>query len=71
VTYRQQGAITATCLLFFTLNFISVAAISYGLLLFSIEQKRRALARLEKYRQQMQAANGAAENLLRGPVIFI
>jgi len=69
--YRQQGAITATSLLFFTLNFLSVAAISYGLLLFSIEQKRRALARLEKYRQQMQAANGAAENLLRGPVIFI
>lgn len=70
-TYRQFGTLAPTSLLFFTLNFISVAAISYGLLLFSIEQKRRALIRLEKSRQQLQAANGAAENLLRGPVIFI
>ena len=61
----------STSLLFFTLNFISFAAISYGLLLFSIQQKRRAIERLIKSRQQLQAANEAAENLLRGPVIFI
>lgn len=70
-TYRQLGTLAPTSLLFFTLNFISVAAISYGLLLFSIEQKRRALIRLAKSRHQLELANGAAENLLRGPVIFI
>jgi hypothetical protein len=58
-------------LLFFTLNFICVAAISYGLLLFSIEQRRKAQERLEKSRKQLQVANDAAENLLRGPIMFI
>lgn len=58
-------------LLFFTLNFLSVAAISYGLLLFSIEQKRRIQERLEKSRCQLQIANDAAQDLLRGPIMFI
>jgi len=58
-------------LLFFTLNFICVAAISYALLLYSIEQKRKIQERMELARQQLQVANDAAENLVRGPVIFI
>jgi adenylate cyclase len=58
-------------LLFFTLNFICVAAISYALLLYSIEERRRAQERMELARQQLQVANDAAENLVRGPVIFI
>lgn len=49
----------------------SVAAISYALLLFSIEQKRRAQERLEKSRQQLQVASEAAENLLHGPIMFM
>lgn len=58
-------------LLFFTLNFISVAAISYALLLYSIEQKRLMQERLEQQRRQLAAASEAADNLMRGPVIFI
>lgn len=68
---QQQAVPQRISLLFFTLNFISVAAVSYGLLLYSIHQKRLALERLEKSRQQLQAANQAAENLISGPVIFI
>jgi hypothetical protein len=70
-TLRQLGVLAPTSLLFFTLNFISVAAISYGLLLFSIEQKRRALERLEKSRLQLQVTNEAAKTLMQGPFIFI
>lgn len=58
-------------LLFFTLNFICVAAISYSLLLYSIEQRRKAQERMELARQQLQVANEAAADLVRGPVIFI
>lgn len=58
-------------LLFFTLNFICVAAISYSLLLYSIDQKRKIQERMELARQQLQTANDAAEKLIRGPVIFI
>lgn len=58
-------------LLFFTLNFICVATISYALLLYSIEQKRKIQERMELARRQLQVANEAAENLVRGPVIFI
>ena len=48
-----------------------MAAISYSLLLYSIEQKRKIQERMELARQQLQNANDAAENLIRGPVIFI
>ncbi|MFY9328820.1 MAG: hypothetical protein WAO76_12525 [Georgfuchsia sp.] len=71
LTLKQSAVPVRTILLFFTLNFISVAGISYALLLFSIEQRRRAQERLEKARQQLEVANEAAKNLLRGPVIFI
>jgi adenylate cyclase len=68
----QQPIIpTRTSLLFFTLNFISIAAISYALLLFFIEQKRRAQERLEKARQQLNIANKGAENLVNGPIIHL
>ncbi len=68
-----QKSVTALriSLLFFTLNFISVAAISYALLLYSIEQKRLMQERLEQSRRQLEAASEAADNLMRGPVIFI
>jgi adenylate cyclase len=69
--FQQLGVLVSTSLLFFTLNFISVAAISYGLLLFSIEQKRHALLQLEKSRMQLQASNEAAAILVSGPFIFI
>jgi hypothetical protein len=68
----QKSVITLRIsLLFFTLNFISVAAISYALLLYSIEQKRLMQERLEQQRRQLVAASEAADNLMRGPVIFI
>ena len=67
----KPGVPVSASLLFFTLNFISFAVVCFGLLLFSIEQKRRAVERLIKSRQQLQAANEAAENLIRGPVMFI
>lgn len=70
----QQKSVIASLrisLLFFTLNFISVAAISYALLLYSIEQKRLMQERLEQSRRQLEAASEAADNLMRGPVIFI
>lgn len=68
---RQPLVPVRASLLFFTLNFICVATISYALLLYSIEQKRRIQERMEQARRQLQAANDAAENLIRGPVIFI
>ena len=68
----QQSVVPVRAsLLFFTLNFICVAAISYSLLLYSIEQKRKIQERMELARQQLKIANDAAENLIRGPVIFI
>jgi hypothetical protein len=68
---QKSIAALRTSLFFFTLNFISVAAISYALLLYSIEQKRLMQERLEQSRRQLAAASEAADNLMRGPVIFI
>ena len=71
VLQKSVIASLRTSLFFFTLNFISVAAISYALLLYSIEQKRLMQERLEQQRRQLAAASEAADNLMRGPVIFI
>ena len=71
VAVQKSIAAMRTSLFFFTLNCISVAAISYALLLFSIEQKRLMQERLEQSRRALEAASEAADNLMRGPVIFI
>ena len=71
VVVQKSMAALRISLVFFTLNFISVAAISYALLLYSIEQKRLMQERLEQSRRQLEAASEAADNLMRGPVIFI
>lgn len=71
VVLQKSVAALRTSLLFFTLNFISVAAVSYALLLYSIEQKRLMQERLEQSRRQLEAASEAADNLMRGPVMFI
>lgn len=56
-------------LLFFTLNIIAVASISYALLLFSIEQKRRAQERLAQSEKQVSIAQDAADNLFVTPLV--
>lgn len=69
-TLLQKSIVpTRTSLLFFTLNFIAVASISFGLLHFSIEQKRRAQERLERSRKQVQIAKNAADKLFMAPFV--
>ncbi len=60
---------TRTTLLFLTLNFIAVATISYALLRFAIEQRRRAQERLEQSRKQVQMAKNAADTFFATPLI--
>jgi hypothetical protein len=60
---------TRTTLLFMTLNFIAVATISYALLRFAIEQRRRAQERLEQSRKQVQMAKNAADTFFATPLI--
>jgi hypothetical protein len=52
-----------------TLNFIAVATISYALLRFAIEQRRRAQERLEQSRKQVQMAKNAADTFFATPLI--
>lgn len=59
----------STSLIFFTLNIIAVASISYALLLFSIEQKRRAQERLAQSEKQVSIAQDAADNLFVTPLV--
>lgn len=66
----KRSAVPASAsLLFFTLNIIAVASISYALLLFSIEQKRRAQARLEESEKQVSIAQDAADKLFVKPLV--
>lgn len=67
--FQKSIVSTRTSLLFFTLNFIAVATISYALLHFFIEQKRRAQERLEQSRKQLRIAQDAADNLFLVPLI--
>jgi hypothetical protein len=60
---------SSASLLFFTLNIIAVASISYALLHFSIEQKRRAQERLEKSEKQVSMAKDAADQLFDSPIV--
>jgi hypothetical protein len=60
---------TSTSLLFFTLNFVGVATVAFALLLFFIEQKRRAQERLEKSRKQVQTAKEAADYIFISPFV--
>jgi adenylate cyclase len=58
-----------TSLIFFTLNFLGVATISYALLHFFIEQKRKIQQRLEQSREQVRIAKDAANHLFVTPFV--
>ncbi len=58
-----------TTLVFFTLNFLGVATISYVLLHYFIEQKRKIEKRLAESRQQVRIAQDAAEHLFITPFV--
>jgi class 3 adenylate cyclase len=61
----QKNAVPVrTTLVFFTLNFISVATIIYMLLRFSIEQKRKTQKSLEEAHKQIQIEQERSEKLL-------
>jgi hypothetical protein len=59
----------STSLLFFTLNFVGVASVAFALLVYFIEQKRRAQERLEKSRKQVQTAKEAADYIFISPFV--
>jgi hypothetical protein len=56
-------------LVFFTLNFLGVATISYVLLHYFIELKRKIEKRLEESREQVRIAQDAADHLFITPFV--
>lgn len=60
---------TRISLVFFTLNILAVAGISYALLRFSIEQKLRIQEQLAQSRKQVMQARDAADQLFIRPII--
>ena len=66
----QRSVVPASAsLLFFTLNIIAIAAISYALLHFSIEQKRRAQERLAQSQKKVSMAKDAADQFFDSPMV--
>jgi adenylate cyclase len=59
----------STSLLFFTLNFVGVASVAFALLVYFIEQKRKAQERLERSRRQVQTAKEAADYIFISPFV--
>lgn len=56
-------------LVFFALNFVAVASITYSLLLFAIEQRRTLQRNLDESREQLAIAQSAAENIFFRPML--
>lgn len=69
LTAHQSIVSIRTALIFFTLNFLGVATISYVLLLYFIEQKRKIEKRLEESREQVRIAQDAADHLFTTPFV--
>lgn len=69
IAATKSTGLTKASLLFFTLNFIAVATISYTLLRFSIEQRRRAQEMLRQSQEQVRMAQDAAGNLFTTPIV--
>jgi adenylate cyclase len=67
--FQKPVVPVSTSLLFFTLNFIGVAAVGFALLLFFIEQKRKAQERLEQSRKQVRKAQEAADYIFIAPFV--
>lgn len=69
LTVQGSAVPSSASLLFFTLNIIAVASISYVLLLFSIVQKHRAQERLEQSEKQVNIAKDVADKLFDSPIV--
>lgn len=65
----KSGVPIRVSLVFFALNFIAVAAITYTLLLFSLEQKRKIQERLEESRKKVAIAQSAADSIFFRPLL--
>jgi adenylate cyclase len=66
----QKAAVSVRmALVFFTLNILGVATISYVLLHYFIEQKRQIEKRLEESREQVRIAQDAADHLFITPFV--
>jgi hypothetical protein len=66
----QKAAVSVRmALVFFTLNILGVATISYVLLHYFIEQKRKIEKRLEESRAQVRIAQDAADHLFITPFV--
>lgn len=69
LTLQKSSVPLGTSLIFFTLNFLGVATISYALLHFFIEQKRKIQKRLDQSREQVRIAKDAADHLFITPFV--